>query len=101
MNYEQKFNDDFRELFTAKLRENEKFGVELWSALANVSWINRNDPNRTDCGESFRSAGSLISSMLCKGDYMDWYCSGTDGVVSEFVSQKMAERGWKYKLLRD
>ena len=97
--YRQKFDDDFRELFTEKLRENEKFGVELWSALANVDWYHEADPNpdKSDCGHSFRSAGSLIASMLCYGDYMDWYCSGPDGVVSEFIGTAMASRGWRHK----
>ena len=61
MDYNQKFDDDFRALFTKRLIENEDFGKELWSALANVSWHNKQDPNNTDCGHSFRSAGSLIA----------------------------------------
>ena len=83
MNYEQKFYDDIHELFTKRLRENEDFCIELWSALANVGWYNKSDPNNTKCSYSFRSAGSLIASILCHSDYMDWYCSGPDGVVSE------------------
>ena len=38
MHYVQRFDDDFRELFTKRLRENEDFGKELWAALANVRW---------------------------------------------------------------
>jgi len=30
MDYDQKFDDDFRELFTKHLREHEGFGKELW-----------------------------------------------------------------------
>ena len=101
--YRQKFDDDFRELFTKPLRENEKFGIELWSALANVDWYHESDPNpeESDCGYSFRGAGSLIASMLCSGDYMDWYCSGPDSVVSEFIGSAMAGKGWRYKLHDD
>ena len=99
MDYDQQFDDDFRELFTKTLRENEVFGKELWSALANVSWYNEADRDKTDCGHSFRSAGSLIASMLCRGDYMDWYCSAPDGVVSEYIADRMASKGWKYEIL--
>jgi len=99
MNYDQKFDDDFRELFTKQLRENEEFGKELWSALANVDWLHEDDENKTKCGYSFRSAGALIASMLCRGDYMDWYCSAPDGVVSEHIANAMQSKGWRYKLL--
>jgi len=98
MDYIQKFDDDFRELFTTRLRENEDFGVELWSAMANVDWYNDSDPNKTDVGRSFRAAGSLIASMLCHGDYLDWYCSGPDGIVSEFIAEAMALKGWHYEV---
>jgi hypothetical protein len=97
MNYAQKFDDDFRELFTKRLRENEDFGKELWSALANVDWIHKNDPDNVGQGRSFRGAGSLIASMLCHGNYLDWYCSGPDGVVSEYIAEAMASRGWRYE----
>ena len=99
MDYNQKFDDDFRELFTKQLRENEDFGIELWSALANVSWHNESDPDKTDCGHSFRSAGSLIASMLCHGDYMDWYCSGPYSTVSEYIADAMLSKGWQYDVL--
>ena len=98
INYEQKFDDDFRELFTKHLRENEDFGCELWSALANVRWFHDDDITKTSCGYSFREAGSLIASMLVKGDYMDWYCSGDAETVSDFIAEKMAARGWRYVL---
>jgi len=99
MNYEQKFDDDFRELFTKLLRENEDFGKDLWSALSNVSWIHKDDVEDTHCGHSFRSAGSLIASMLCYGAYMDWYCSSPPGVVSKHIADLMGSKGWKYELL--
>ncbi|MCL2293403.1 MAG: hypothetical protein FWC36_00835 [Spirochaetes bacterium] len=99
MNYDQKFDDDFRELFTKQLREDEDFGKELWSALANVSWYHESDLDKTDCGHSFRSAGALIASMLCYGNYMDWYCSAHDGVVSEYIANAMASKGWNYEIL--
>ena len=98
MDYRQQFEDDFRELFTKRLREDNDFGVELWSALANVDWYYESDKDSNKVGYSFRSAGSLIASMLCHGNYMDWYCSGPEGVVSEFISEKMASKGWRYKI---
>ena len=97
MNYDQIFDDDFRELFKDRLRKDEEFGKELWSAIANVKWYHKDDPDNKDCSRSFRGAGSLIASMLCYGDYMDWYCSGPDSVVSDYIADAMAAKGWRYE----
>jgi hypothetical protein len=96
--YDQKFEEDFRELFTPRLKENEDFGGELWSAMANVSWIHKDDPDRTECRRSFRCAGSMIASMLGIGDYIDWYCSGPYETVSEYIAEKMSSKGWRYEV---
>ena len=98
MDYWQKFDDDFRELFLKRLRENEDFGVELWPAMANVSWYHESDSENNDYGRSFRAAGSVIASMLCRGDYLDWYCSGPVGVVSNHIASAMASKGWRYEI---
>ena len=99
MDYAQKFDDDFRELFTKRLREDHDFGKELWSALANVSWYNQSDPNNTECGYcSFRYAGTIIATMLCHGDYGDWYFGDNPGVVSEQIANAMKARGWRYEV---
>jgi len=39
MDYKQKFDNYFSELFIEKLKENKDFGVELWSAMANVGSV--------------------------------------------------------------
>jgi hypothetical protein len=100
--YRQKFDDDFRELFTKHVRENGDFCKELWAALANVRWYHESDANNTDCGySSFRVAGSVIVSMLCHlcyGDYMDWCCSAPAGVVSDHIANAMGAKGWRYEV---
>jgi hypothetical protein len=101
IDYQQKFNNDFRELFTTRLKEDEDFGCELWSAIANVHWLHDDDETKTACGRSFRGAGSLIASMLGKGTYTDWYCSGPYCTVSGYIAETMASRGWQYVLLDD
>jgi len=94
--FDRKFDDDFRELFTERLRENENFGRELWSSMANVSWYHEDDPDETCCHRSFRSAGSLIAVMEGKDKYTKWYCSGPYETVSEYIAKKMASKGWRY-----
>jgi len=63
-----------------------------------VSWIHNDDEENAECGYSFRSAGSLIASILCDGSYTDWYCSGPDGVVCDEIAGAMASRGWRYEV---
>jgi hypothetical protein len=102
--YEKKFDEDFRELFTQRLKEDRNFGCELWSALANVGWYHADDCRTDDleeaheCGRSFRGAGSLIADMYGDGDYVDWYCSGPYITVSEYIATQMASKGWRYEL---
>lgn len=98
--YWQKFDDDWRELFTKKLRENIDFGKELYAALVSARWFHESDPNNTECSAgSGRSAGAFISSMLCYSDYIDWYLVEHSGKVSEGIADAMALRGWRYEIL--
>jgi len=95
----QKFDDDWRELFTKKVRDNVDFGTELWAALGNVTWYHNDDTNNNECGySSFRAAGAFISSMLCYGDYIDWYSSTKPGVVSDEIANAMTAKGWRYEI---
>jgi len=95
---DQKFDEDFQQLFTERLKANEKFGYELWSALANVNWYNKNDSEQTRCARSYRAAGTLIAVMEGKDKYTKWYCSAPYKTVSGFIASAMAEKGWRYEI---
>jgi hypothetical protein len=45
---------------------------EVWPVLKNETW-----------SASWRSAGGIVADMRGEGDYMDWYCSGIQGEISE------------------
>jgi len=94
--FDKKFDEDFRSLFTERLKEDSKFGWELWSSLANVSWYHEDDPERTNCRRSFRGAGSLIAVMEGKDKYTKWYCAGPYETVSGFIAERMASKGWSF-----
>jgi len=96
--FDRKFDEDFRELFTRRLKEDEKFGHELWSSMANVGWYHKDDTEQTECRRSFRSAGSLLAVMEGKDKYTKWYCSGPYETVSDFIANEMASKGWRFEL---
>ena len=96
--YWQKFQDDLRELFTKKLRENLEFGKDLYAALVSGQWYHESDPDKTECDVgSARNAGAFIASMLCYSDYMDWYLCEHSGKVSKEIENAMSAKGWRYK----
>jgi hypothetical protein len=64
----------------------------LWGSLSNVDWIHENGDTAS---YSFRAAGDLIAALIGEGDYMDWYCSGHDGLADEEVAELMAKEGWR------
>ena len=84
-------------LFSDKIKNDDEFCKELWSALANVEWIN-DDSSIFSVG--FRYAGALIADIRGSGSYMDWYCSGEYAKVSEHIEAELNKLGWKYEILK-
>lgn len=87
--------------------------VEFYSALCNVDWYPKKPPLPDDelivwklKGEeepywscSWRFAGGCISDIRNKyhntnENYMDFYCSGNEGVVSDLVKECFDRMGW-------
>jgi hypothetical protein len=70
----------------SKTRESEAYAQNLYAAMCNQDF-QRNDvwpllKNET-WSASWRSAGGIVADMRGEGDYMDWYCSGIRGGVTE------------------
>lgn len=76
-----------------RMRQSEEDSKAIWSALANVDWIQHGAGH--DASYSFRAAGDLIAAIRGCGDYMDWYCSGDYATVAEWVREAMAREGWE------
>ena len=70
----------------AKTRESEAYAQNLYAAMCNRDF-QKNDvwpvlKNET-WSASWRSAGGIVADMRGEGDYMDWYCSGIRGGVTQ------------------
>ena len=70
---------------------------DLYSALCN---------NRFFYGDkewtcSWRYAGGIIADIIQKGDYIDWYVSGYEGLVTDEIRLDLIKLGWVVKPYED
>jgi hypothetical protein len=85
---------------TEKCKEREDYGHKLYASMCNMQWqhtdtfeLIKNEP--WTC--SWRYAGGIIARILNDGDYMDWYCSGNEGIVDPEVEEDLLKLGWMPK----
>ncbi len=73
----------------------DTFAVEVYRALCNMKWRNLQHPDQIySC--SWRAAGGLVAEIRNKGeDYLDFYCSGGEGLVSDQVKLAFMGLGWE------
>lgn len=101
------------------LLSSEQFAGELYAALCNMRWTKVGVSLDELCkyemlqliGEgksytfdefwstSWRSAGGIVANLRNKfhdtdEHYMNWYCGGKEGTVSERVGKILGELGW-------
>ena len=68
------------------------FARLLYAALCNTEWRHRG--TGTLWSISWRGAGGVIADLRGEGNYMDWYCSGGEGLVDEGVLAEIEGLGW-------
>lgn len=78
-----------------KVRVSESYAQNLYAALCNNDFQKRDVmPILKDeiwtC--TWRQAGGIIADMRQTGDYIDWYCSGSRGNVTESEFQSMTDQ---------
>ena len=69
-----------------KCQKREEYAQNLYAAMCNRSFQKNAVWDRlknTNWSCSWRYAGGIVADMRGKGDYIDWYCSGIRGGLSE------------------
>ncbi|PIW26880.1 MAG: hypothetical protein COW30_12940 [Rhodospirillales bacterium CG15_BIG_FIL_POST_REV_8_21_14_020_66_15] len=79
-----------------RIRANDEAAAAMWSALANVDW--RHPETGDNASYTFRAAGDMIAAIRGQGTYMDWYCCGPSGTVSDEIAAAMALEGWVFSV---
>ena len=46
---------------------------------------------------SWRMAGGIVADIIKDGNYMDWYCSGNESVVTDEIKLDLMIMGWTVK----
>jgi hypothetical protein len=77
--------------FVSRMRADNSFCRELWSALTRIEWIHEDGRSAL---YSVRAAAELIARILGEGDYTDWYCCGPTGVLSDEIRGALKAKGW-------
>lgn len=83
---------------------NNETAHEVYAALCNVAWVP--DAHEAQayveargdgvCAWSWRAAGGYVADLRDRGEtYLDFYCSGNEGVVSDAVREAMASVGYR------
>lgn len=93
LEYELRTSDYFCE----RVKDND-YAKKLYAALCNTDWVRINcGPITKDdtWGCSWRYAGGIIADMREEGDYIDWYCSGDEGVIDPEIEEDLLRIGWK------
>jgi hypothetical protein len=79
-----------------KAKARESYAQNIYAALCNQSW-QRNDVWPLLKGEtyscSWRYAGGIVADMIESGDYIDWYCSGIKGDLTDEQIASALEQG--------
>lgn len=88
-----------------KAKQSEAYAQNIYAAICNNQFI-KNDvwPILTDkrWSASWRSAGGIVANMIEKGDYIDWYCSGIRGdVTDEEYNQLTKEQQENYLYMKN
>jgi len=81
-----------------KVLRDEEYAKDLYRALSNMQWLKKEimPVLRNELwSASWRCAGGIVAELRQEGDYMDWYCTGGEGTVTDEIKADLARLGWE------
>jgi hypothetical protein len=89
--------DMMASLRIVELVRRERFAKDLYRALCNTSWFR----NGHEWGCTWRQAGGVVADLRdLNEEYIDFYCSGREGTVTDEIAWELAALGWTWKPYR-
>lgn len=82
----------------AKAKADSNYAQSIYAALCNMQWQKNEvwpilkEEALWSC--TWRYAGGIVAKILEEGDYMDWYCSGGEGDVTDEIAEDFLKLGW-------
>jgi hypothetical protein len=81
------------ERIVAKCVNSQVYCTDLYGALCN----NRFFYGDKEWSCSWRMSGGIVADIINSGEYIDWYCSGNEGVVTDEIKLDLMMMGWTVK----
>jgi hypothetical protein len=81
----------------AKIRECDSYAKDFYGALCNNELFDNGELTE---GYTFREAGELIAYIRKSGSYLDWYCYGNEGKVTDEVRQDLLDMGYTLEKIK-
>lgn len=81
-----------------KVLSDKEYAKDLYRALCNMQWQKQEvmPVLRSELWScSWRYAGGIVADLRQEGDYLDWYCTGGEGTVSNEIEDDLARLGWE------
>jgi hypothetical protein len=75
----------------AVLVKDIRFATDLYRAMCNTDWYR----NGVHWATTWRAAGGIVADLReLNEDYLDFYCSGDEGIVADDVAVELRALGW-------
>jgi len=81
-----------------KVKASDAYAQNLYAAMCNMQFIKLDVIpilKNQRWSASWRHSGGIISDMQEKGDYIEWYCSGMEGLVGDWDKDSETFEQWQ------
>lgn len=80
----------YSEKIATKCKKSDIYSQNLYAAMCNNEF--KKGDKIWSC--SWRHAGGIVANLREEGDYINWYCSGNESVVTDEIRKDIEEFGW-------